>query len=256
MGTLSRTRSICLVGVAMLVAGSSASAQNGQVWYDVDIVQVRPDKLDDFNELYQEEINPALRRAGVPWRSAWNTGAFGETYERMLITPMAGFADLDTGGPLGQALSPRDLDRVLGKLREYTASRQSYAVLYRDDLSVESDDVSGLPIARMTNLEIATGRAAEFEAFLQSNLENFRAQGVIFGVYQRQFGPGPVVWQIVENLHSYAELARGGILRAFREDEEARALSSLTGVITRVERTVLEYDASLSYRGEGTTTEQ
>jgi hypothetical protein len=124
-------------------------------------------------------------------------------------------------------------------------------VLYRGDLSVESDDVSGLPIARITNLEIAPGRAPVFEAFLRNNLDNFRAAGVIFGIYHRQFGPGPVVWQIVENLRSYSELSRGGILRAFGDADAARALDELTGVITSVERTVLEYDVELSYRGAG-----
>ena len=242
-----------VLALGALVAAPEARAQGDSVWYEVDVVQVRPDRLDDFNELYLDEINPALQRAGVPWRSAWVTGEFGSLYERLFVHPLTGFANLDTGGPLAQALSGRQLDRVLGRLREYTNSRQSYAVLYRGDLSVESDDVSGLPIARVTNLEIAPGRAPVFEAFLRNNLENFRAAGVIFGIYHRQFGPGPVVWQIVENLGSYAELSQGGILRAFGDADAARALDELTGVVTSVERTVLEYDVTLSYRGVGAT---
>ena len=241
-----------VLALGALVAAPEARAQD-EVWYEVDIVQVKPERLDDFNELYLEEINPALQRAGVPWRSAWVTGEFGSIYERLFVHPLSGFGVLDAGGPLARALSARQLDRVLGKLREYTDSRQSYAVLYRGDLSVESDDVSGLPIARVTNLEIAPGRAPAFEAFLMNNLENFRAAGVIFGIYHRQFGPGPVVWQIVENLRSYDELSRGGILRAFGDADAARALDELAGVITSVERTILEYDVSLSYRGAGVT---
>ena len=69
--------------------------------YRVQIVQVRPDKLNDFIELYRDEINPALRQGGVPWRSAWRTGQFGNTYERQFITPLASFADLDGGGTAG-----------------------------------------------------------------------------------------------------------------------------------------------------------
>ena len=203
----------------------------------VNIVQVKPERLSDFNKLYRDEINPALRRAGVPWRSVWQTGEFGETYERHFITPMASFAELDAGGPLG---------RVLEKLRRAIDRRQSYAVLYRADLSVESDDVSGFPIARVTNLQVAPGRSAEFEALLRENLETYRAAGVVFGVYQRQFGPGPVVWQIVENLRSYAELARGGILRAFG-DESGRMVSQMGGLLLGIERTVLEFDPTLSF---------
>ena len=111
-----------------------------------------------------------------------------------------------------------------------------------------------MPIARVTNLQIAPGRAAEFEAFLRSNLENFRSAAVVFGVYHRQFGPGPVIWQVVENLRSYGELSRGGITRAFGDDGSANVLAGLTGVVTAVERTILAYDVSLSYRGADLST--
>ena len=236
-----------VASVVALVAGAQlAQAQDTGSWWRINIVQVKPERLSDFIKLYRDEINPALQKAGVPWRSAWRTGQFGETYERLFITPIASFAELDVGGPLGRALGPRRLERVLKKLRRSIDRRQSYAVLYRADLSVESDDVSGLPIARVTNLQVAPGRGAEFEALFRENLETFRAAGVVFGVYQRQFGPGPVVWQIVENLRSYAELARGGILRAFG-DESQRMASQLSGVLIGIERTVLEYDPTLSF---------
>ena len=235
-----------VVAVALVGGAELAQAQDGGFWVRVDIVQVKPERLSDFIKLYQDEINPALQKAGVPWRSVWQTGEFGQTYERQFITPMAGFAELDAGGPLGRVLEPRELDRLLEKLRRAIDRRQSYAVLYRADLSVESDDVSGLPIARVTNLEVAPGRGAEFETLLRENLETFRAAGVVFGVYQRQFGPGPVVWQIVENLRSYSELARGGILRAFG-DESGRMASRMGGLLIGIERTVLEYDPTLSF---------
>ena len=119
-------------------------------------------------------------------------------------------------------------------------------MLYRADLSVESDDVSRFPIARVTNVQVVPGRGQAFESFLRENLDTFRAAGVVFGVYQRQFGPGPVVWQIVENLESYAELARGGILRAFGGDSD-RAMRRLDGVLVSIEREVLQYDPDLSF---------
>ncbi len=234
-----------VASVVALVAGAEL-AQAQDTWVRVNIVQVKPERLSDFNKLYRDEINPALRRAGVPWRSVWQTGEFGETYERHFITPMASFAELDAGGPLGRVLEPRQLERVLEKLRRAIDRRQSYAVLYRADLSVESDDVSGFPIARVTSLQVSPGRSAEFEALLRENLETYRAAGVVFGVYQRQFGPGPVVWQIVENLRSYAELARGGILRAFG-DESGRMASQMGGLLLGIERTVLEFDPTLSF---------
>ena len=234
------------VVVALVAGAEQAEAQDAASWWRVTVVQVKPERLSDFIKLNQEEINPALQRAGVPWRSAWQTGEFGETYERLFITPMASFAELDSGGPLRRVLEPRAFDRLQEKLRRAIDRQQSYAVRYRADLSVESDDVSGLSIARVANVEVAPGRDAEFEAFLRQNLETFRDAGVVFGVYQREFGPGPVVWQIVENLRSYSDLARGTILRAFGSEAGAAA-SGLAGVILSVERTVIEYDPALSF---------
>ena len=235
--------SVALV-VAQVAGAELVQAQDS--WVRVNVVQVRPERLSDFIKLYRDEINPALQKAGVPWRSVWQTGEFGETYERHFVTPMASFAELDSGGPLGRVLEPRALDRVLEKLRRSIDRRQSYAVLYRADLSVESDDTSELPIARVTNLQVTPGRGAEFEALLRDNLDMFRAAGVVFGVYQRQFGPGPVVWQIVENLRSYAELARGGILRAFG-DESGRIAHQMGELLVGLERYVLVYDQMLSF---------
>ena len=63
-----------LLGIAPPVV-----AQEGEIWYRVQIVQVRPEKLDDFTELYRDEVNPALQKAGVPWRAAWRTGQFPAT---------------------------------------------------------------------------------------------------------------------------------------------------------------------------------
>jgi len=248
IGTMQRIVAACfVVGLTVLMFSEPAPAQDGDTWYRVNIVQVRPDKLDDFIELYQEEINPALQLAGVPWRSAWETGEFGDTYQRTFVEPMASFTELDLGGPLARSLDRPQRERVLAKLREYTDSRESFAVLYRADLSIESEDVSGLPIARLTSLHIAPGRSGEWEAFLRENRDSFRAAGVVFGIYQRQFGPGPVVWQIVENLRSYAQLERGGILRAFGDEATDQVVRGLSGVITSVERTVLAYDLALSY---------
>ena len=251
------SRAMRLLSIVLLGIGASvteAQAQDGETWYRVQIVQVTPEKLTDFMELYRDEINPALRAGGVPWRSAWRAGQFGDLYERQFITPLSGFGELDGGSALRRALGPREYDRVLDKLRETTDGRQAYAVRYRRDLSVESDDVSGLSIARVTNVQVAGGRGADFEAFLRDNVATFRDAGVVFGIYQRQFGPGPVAWQIVENLRSYRELDRGGILRAF--GDESQAAEQLTGVVTGVERYVLEYDPDLSFTGVTVPTQQ
>ena len=241
-------------GVAALVAGailvpatSVTFAQEETSWMRVDVLQVQPRELDDFIEMQLEEVNPALQRAGVPWRSAWRTAEFGNTYERLFVTPVDSLADLDYGGPLARVLEPDRLERIRDRVRRTLSSRQSYAVRYRPDLSVESDDVSGLSLAWITTLQVAPGRLADWEAFLSENLTQFRGADVVFGVYERVFGPGPAVWQIVENHSSFAELDRPTILQRTFGERADEIAARLAGVLLSIERSVLRYDPELSF---------
>ena len=243
------------VGVVALVAGtllvpgapSVARAQDENSWMRVDVLQVLPRELDDFIELQLEEVNPALQRAGVPWRSAWRTAEFGNTYERLFVTPVESLADLDYGGPLARVLDPDRLERMRDRVRRTLSSRQSYAVRYRPELSVESDDVSGLSLAWTTTIQVAPGRIADWETFLRENLPQFRGADVVFGVYERVFGPGPAVWQIVENHASFSELDRPTILQRTFGERADEVASRLAGVLLSVERSVLRYDPELSF---------
>jgi len=240
---------VALVSGALLLPGAASvtRAQDENSWMRVDVLQVLPRELDDFIELQLEEVNPALQRAGVPWRSAWRTAEFGNTYERLFVTPVASLADLDYGGPLARVLEPDRLERIRDRVRRTLSSRQSYAVRYRPGLSVESDDVSGLSLAWTTTIQVAPGRVADWEAFLRENLPQFRGADVVFGVYERVFGPGPAVWQIVENHASFSELDRPTILQRTFGEQADEIASRLAGVLLSVERSVLRYDPELSF---------
>ena len=236
----------------LLILGftSVTGAQEAPSWMRVDILQVLPRELDDFIEMQLEEVNPALQRARVPWRSAWRTAEFGDTYERLFVTPMANLSELDSGGPLARALDPDRLARIRDRVRRTLSSRQSYAVRYRPELSVESDDVSGLSLARVTTIEVAPGRVADWEAFLRQYLPQFRGADVVFGVYERVFGPGPATWQIVENHSSFGDLDQPSILARTFGAQADEVASRLAGVLLSIERSVLRYDPELSFSAE------
>ncbi|MCY4077613.1 MAG: hypothetical protein OXH04_19520 [Acidobacteria bacterium] len=252
----SATRLAVAVGLFVAVGlAPGAHAQEGQ-WMRVDIVQVLPDKLEEYIELQIEQVNPALQRAGVPYRSSWRTAEFGNTYERLFVTPISNLADFDTGGPLARALEPDRLDRIRDRVRRCTQSRQSYAIRYHPEMSVEVDNPSGLFLAQVATIQIAPGRQGEWEAFLRENLPQFRESDVVFGVYERRFGPGPASWQIVENHSSYAALDQPNILERAFGDQAEEVAARLSGIVTSVERTVLRYDAELSFSAPAPTTQQ
>ena len=240
---------VCL-STAVAPAALAQEAANGN-WFRVDIIQVIPDRLNDFIDLQLDDLIPAYKRAGVPFRSVWQTAEFGNTYERVFVTPIASMADFDHGGPLAVGLDPDRLARIAEEFRRYLVSRQSFAVRYHPELSVESADVSGRALAQLTTVEIAPGRGGEWETFFRQNLEQFRRAGVVFGMYQFVYGPGPSKWQIVQNHRSFDELNEPGIItRAFGSDASAVLQSDLSSLVTSVERTVLRYDPELSFSGD------
>jgi hypothetical protein len=239
-------QSFCVALVLSLGLVPAAHAQETE-WMQVDIVNVVPNRLDDYVELQLEEVNPALQRAGVPWRSVWRVAEFGNSYELQLVTPMSSLAQYDTGGALARVLEPDRRLRLVDRLRRMTVSRKRYAIRYRPDVSVEADEVGGLSLARVTTVEIAPGRAADWERFMLKALPTFSGASLVFGVYERVFGPGAASWLIVENYSSFAQLEQPSLLvRAFGEEADA-ASARVAGVVTSIERTVLRYDAELSY---------
>ena len=139
----------------------------------VDVVNIVPNRLEDYVELQLEEVNPALQQAGVPWRSVWRVAEFGNSYEVQLVTPMSSLAQYDTGGPLARVLQPDRRLRLVDRLRRLTVSRRRYAMRYRPEMSVEADDVGGLSLARVTTVQVAPGRTALWEDFLRSSLPKF-----------------------------------------------------------------------------------
>ncbi len=238
--------------VAVLVlfatgAVTTLGAQDASDWLRVSIVQVVPERFDDYIELQLNEVNPGLQQAGIPWRSVFRTAEFGDSYQLQFITPLGDLADYDAGGPLARVMRPDRFQRLADRIRRATVSRHVFVAQYRPDLSVETDDLGSQSLARTSTVQIAPGRVGDWTAFLQRNRETFRGVGVAFGVYQRLFGPAPTSWLVVENHASFAELAQPGIIvRAFGDAVDGVA-EELAGVVISVERVVLRYDPELSY---------
>jgi len=222
-------------------------AQDASDWLRVSIVHVVPERFEDYIELQIAEVNPALQQADIGWRSAWRTAEFGDSYQLQFITPLRDLADYDVGGPLARVMRPDRFQRLADRLRRATVSRHVHVAQYHPELSVETDDLGSQSLARVSTLQIAPGRVADWIAFLRKNREEFRGAGVAFGVYQRMFGPGPTSWLVVENHASFTELIRPSIIvRAFGDDADSVA-AELAGVVLSVERAVLRYDPELSY---------
>ena len=132
-------------------------------WLQVDAVRAVPERLEDYIELQLNEVTPALQAAGIPWRSVWRTAEFGNTYELHFVTPLGDLADYDVGGPLARVMEPDKYQRLLDRLRRFTVSRESYAIRYRPDLSVESDETGSRYLNRVNDRPDRAGSSSRVD---------------------------------------------------------------------------------------------
>lgn len=250
-----RLASLLTAGLAALVVfvweGAPVRAQSGgeQTWLRSDLVHVKPEMWTEYREIERDEVIPALRKGGVPYRAVWRTAEFGDTYEILMVRPIVDFGEYDTGDSFAKVLAPRDAERLRERIRRCLVGRESTALLQRSDLGVAE---AGLPFAVVTTLSVAPGRSIDYEAFLRETLPEAKNAGVAFGVYQRVYGRH-TAWLLVENIASLSELSRpGGLFRAFGQESADKLISRLTGIVTQVERKVLRYDPELSFSARAT----
>jgi hypothetical protein len=238
---------IALLGIGL--AGVFPRAQEqaptaAPTWLRVDTVRVKPEFWSEYREIERDEVMPALRKAGVPYRTSWTTAEFGAAYQLMLVRPVADFGIYDTGDSFSRSLAPREAERLRERVRRCLLSRQTSAVLQRSDLSILE---GSHPFAVVSTINVAFGRDSDYEAFLRENLPILRKAGIVYGVYQRVYGP--TAWLLVQNLDSLSQLGQptSGLFRAFGRAEADRRLEQLSGVVTSVDREVLRFDPELSY---------
>src|SRR3989442_14328952 len=66
----------------------------------ITVTRVKPEMLQDWQDLIKNELNPALQKAGVPFRSVYATAVFGDSYEYVSVAPITSFAQYDKPSPL------------------------------------------------------------------------------------------------------------------------------------------------------------
>ena len=68
----------------------------------ITVVSVKPEMMMEFQNFMKNTTNPALKKGGLKWREVWqSTGAAGDAFEYVLVTPVAKLADFD--GPSARA---------------------------------------------------------------------------------------------------------------------------------------------------------
>ena len=80
-------------------------------WHEFRVIRVKADMVDEWRELQMNDVNPALKAAGVPYRAVWRY-VFGNPNEWWSVTPIAAFSQYDE---LGRERVPQELSQKLSR---------------------------------------------------------------------------------------------------------------------------------------------
>ena len=119
---------VAAVSIAAFVAVSRAQgpAQPAQPRIVVTVTQLRPDMITTWEDLQKNEMIPAQKKAGLPWRHTLGNGISGQSFTRVTIGPLAKYAELDMpGGFITRAVSAEANANYNAKLRPTILSQRN-----------------------------------------------------------------------------------------------------------------------------------
>lgn len=204
---------IVAIAIAAIVAVSRAQAPAPPaIRIQVTITQLKPDTLITWEDLQKNEMIPAQRKAGLPWRHTLANGASGQSFTRVTIVPLANYAQLDMPGFIQRAVSAEANANYNAKVRQTIESQHASILTLQTNESIVSNASTMQPFQLVQVFHVAPGKGADFAASLREDyLPAYKKAGVKdYWVYNTNQGePGTV---LVRPIASYAELDKPALL--------------------------------------------
>jgi hypothetical protein len=248
------TAAVTLVLASLWLATSddpqaqSASSQQRQLLL-VTEVHLKPDTAPEWTELQKAEQVPAQKKGGVAWRDTWADGPGGNPYLRGTVVPVSSLAQFDNPAPIVKALGQEGAAAFGAKNRRLVTGSRSRIFATRPDLGFGTR--TGVPkLAILSTVNVINGRAADFEAFLKSDVvPPLKKAGVTYyAVAQVVYGGDTNEYVTLVLANDYAELAKGHPLeRALGADGAAKLAQRSGAFVSRLERRIIRYVPELSF---------
>jgi hypothetical protein len=262
MRDMSKTRTVLaagILGIAAVTVGLAQGRGGGAAPPPqrmlVATTQVKPEMANAYEALIKNELLPAAKKGGQPFRWTFAngpTGGAGFTY--VAVTPIANLAVFDEpGGPAARrAMGEAAWNAYQAKLRPMVVSTQSALDTMVPELSLPGGSTTPTPLVQVQMLQVMPGKMDEFTRIMTTDyLPNYRKAGVKdFTTYAISFGDVPQGRVVtVRGLAKYADLDGLGLLRRAGLSAEAAAEINTrrAAVATGVSNVVLRYIPEMSF---------
>jgi len=242
-----------VVSLALLCAWSGAGAQAPQdtTRILVTVAQLKPEKVTEWRALQQNEVMPALKKAGIATRTVLET-MFGDRQEFITLRPLASFAEFDGTGPVEKAIGAKAATALGAKIQACEISTQRYIINRQNEFTVGKMDV---PIRVTTTYRINPGQAQAYRQFVRDYVLPLDRRGVqenkIAGFTVAISGngsPEPGVWVQTTYLPNLAALDAAGLANQLLDESQRNLLNARAAELRVVMRnTVRRVVPELSY---------
>jgi len=244
---------LALASSILCLAQSKQSASSSTTRSQIRMTVVKPDMVNEWVALQKNQVNPALKKAGVSTRTVL-TNAYGNAYEYLSVTPLQNYSELDGEGPLIHALGKDGGAHLQASLSKCIESQHVYISTLVNELSSPPDPKAPAPVWVTIRFRTAPGKTAEYENYFKTDLApvyaKAKATGKIagYGFTRRGFGADPLDRTLVIYGNKFADLEAGNPLTQVLGQEAAAKLQAKgVGMATVVEQLVRRRVADLSF---------
>ena len=206
---------IALAGIAVFNRAQAQGQQPPAVRIQVAVIQLKPDMMTTWEDLQKNDMIPAQKKAGLPWRHTLANGASGQGFTRVTIVPLANYAQLDMPGFIQRAVSAEANANYNAKLRTTILTQRTEIYTLEQDASIMTPSTTPLQFQVAQAAKVLPGKGGEFLASMREDyLPAYKKAGVKdYTVWTlNQGGPGGQR-VLVRPIDKYAELDKPGLLQ-------------------------------------------
>lgn len=256
MRSVTLRQSICFgLMVGLGLAGSNPCAAQTEAKKPLTKIlvfetKIKPDMVTEWESLQKNEVNPALKKAGIPFRYVWEGWILGEGYTWVSVVPLTNFAMFDQEHPYIRALGKEAGQALMEKLRKCTVASHGYAMNMREDLSLMKDTKDMPVFAQITTVRVAQGRRMDYEDLLKNHVVPAlrKAEVANYWIHETLFGGDVNEWVSVMPMEKLRDLDQDlPLVRALGRDGMTELSRKSAGIIVSLQRTVAKRRDDLSY---------
>ncbi len=236
----------------LLVVSSTAFAQNTpqNTWIRVSTVHVKPDMVQEWRDIYKNELVPAYKKAEVPAFTVWAGSIFGDSYEYTLVMPISKFAQFDGDSPVVKTMKPEDRVRLGNRLSKCIVSSRHQGLISVADTSIQKEG-AGMPnLIMVSQVQVLPKNLSAYMSYLKEEGKPIMQKAGVdwWLVYRPIFGAEHTEVTTVRSLKNWAEIDAGPIARRLLSPPDyARYTEKGQALIESSSITMAHYVKELSY---------